>query len=161
MKISMKVWRIQNEVMLAACDSNLLGKRFEEGELHIEIKREFYHESFVTEKAFRNALKMATIINLVGENVIRIAVEEGIIDRDNIIRISSVPHAQAVVMLYWEYLFLYKFVYWQLHANWIWIQIYTALEIAQVATFWTIWIWRDSHVSNSHGKKGRIGKFST
>lgn len=100
MKISMKIWRIQNEVMLAACDSNLLGKRFEEGEFHIEVKKEFYYESFVTERAFRNALKMATIINLVGENVVRIAAEEGIIDRNNVIRISNIPHAQAVVMLY-------------------------------------------------------------
>ncbi len=100
MKISMRIWKTQNETLLAACDSNLLGKRFEEGELHIEIKKEFYHEAYVTEKAFRNALKMATIINLVGENVIKIAIEEGIVNEENIIRISNVPHAQAVVLLY-------------------------------------------------------------
>ncbi|MDP8011275.1 MAG: DUF424 domain-containing protein [Thermoplasmata archaeon] len=100
MKISMHIWKVQNEIMLAACDSNLLGKKFEEGEFHIEVKKEFYHESYVTEKSFRNALKMATIINLVGENVIRIAIEEKIIDENNIIRIKNVPHAQAVVMLF-------------------------------------------------------------
>ncbi|MGC8663250.1 MAG: DUF424 domain-containing protein [Thermoplasmata archaeon] len=100
MKISIHIWKVQNEIMLAACDSNLLGKKFEEGELHIEVKTEFYHKTYTTEKSFRNVLKKATIINLVGENVIRIAIEEGVIDENNIIRISNVPHAQAVVMLF-------------------------------------------------------------
>lgn len=100
MKISMKIWKIQNETMLAACDANLIGKKFEEGEFHIEVRKEFYYERYVSEKVFRNALKTATIINLVGENVINIAIEEHIIDKNNIIRIANVPHAQAVVMFY-------------------------------------------------------------
>jgi len=99
MKIAMKMWKIRDEVMLAACDADLLGKRFEEGEIHIEVRKEFYFETYVSEKTFRNALRMATIINLVGENVIRIAIEEGIVDENNILRIQNIPHAQAVTMI--------------------------------------------------------------
>ena len=98
MKIAMKMWKISGEVVLAACDPDLLGKSFEEGEFHIDVKKDFYFEKFVNEKAFRNALKIATIINLVGENVISIAMEEGIVDIHNIIKIQNIPHAQAVRM---------------------------------------------------------------
>ncbi|MGB9814904.1 MAG: DUF424 domain-containing protein [Thermoplasmata archaeon] len=100
MKIAMRMWKIGDEVVLAACDSNLLGKRYEEGEFHIEVKREFYLDRYVNEKIFRNALRIATVINLVGENVVEIAIDEGIVDRDNIIRIKGIPHAQAVRMRY-------------------------------------------------------------
>ncbi len=96
----MRMWKIGDEVVLAACDSSLLGKRYEEGEFHIEVKREFYLDKYVNEKIFRNALRIATVINLVGENVIEIAIDEGIVDRDNIIRIQGIPHAQAVRMRY-------------------------------------------------------------
>ncbi len=95
----MRMWKIRDDIMLAACDADLLGKRFEEGEIHIEVTREFYFEAYVSEKTFRNSLKIATIINLVGENVVRIAIEEGIVDKDNVLKIENIPHAQAVMMI--------------------------------------------------------------
>ncbi len=98
MKIAMRIWKIRDEVVLAACDPDLLGKRYEEGEFHIEVKKDFYLDKFVNEKTFRNALRIATVINLVGEGVVSIAIEEGLVQRDNIIRIQGIPHAQAVKM---------------------------------------------------------------
>jgi hypothetical protein len=100
MRIAMRLWKIRDEVVLAACDPNLLGKKYEEGDLHIEIKKEFYLDKYVNENAFRNALKIATIINLVGENVVRIAISEGIVEKENVILIQGIPHAQAVRMRY-------------------------------------------------------------
>lgn len=95
--ISMKMYKRRGEVVLAACDRELLGKKFEEGELHIHVREEFYYESFVSEQTFLNSMKLATIINLVGENVVRIAIREGYIDKDNVLRIAGVPHAQMVL----------------------------------------------------------------
>lgn len=94
--ISMKIMRIRNEVILAACDREILGKYFEEGEFHIEVKKEFYHEVYVSKETFINALRTATIVNLVGERVVKIAVEEGFVDEENILWIDGVPHAQMV-----------------------------------------------------------------
>lgn len=96
----MRLWKIRDEVVLAACDPHVLGKRFEEGEFHIEVRKEFYLEKYVNESSFRKALRIATVINLVGENVINIAINEGIVEKDNIIWIEGIPHAQAVRMKY-------------------------------------------------------------
>lgn len=96
--ISMKIIRIRDEILLAACDRELLGKKFTHGELRIEVKKEFYHEVFVSRETFVNALRTATIVNLVGERVIRIAIEEGFVDEENVLWIGKVPHAQIVKM---------------------------------------------------------------
>ncbi len=97
-KIAMKIYRIRGEVMVAACDRQLLGKKFEEGEFHIEVKREFYYESYVSDRTFLNSMKIATIANLVGEHVISLAIREGYIDEDAIIRIEGIPHAQMCLI---------------------------------------------------------------
>lgn len=95
----MKIYRIRGEVMVAACDRELLGKRFEEGEFHIEVKKDFYYESYVSDKTFLNSMKIATIANLVGKHVVTLAIKEGYIDKDAIIRIQGVPHAQMCILL--------------------------------------------------------------
>ena len=84
--------------MVAACDRELLGKRFEEGEYHIEVRKEFYYESYVSDRTFLNSMKIATIANLVGEHVIELAIQEGYIAADAIIRIQGVPHAQMCLL---------------------------------------------------------------
>ncbi|MGC8585778.1 MAG: DUF424 domain-containing protein [Thermoplasmata archaeon] len=97
--ISVKTWRINGENVLAACDAELLGKEFIQGELTLKVFVSFYHDEYVNEEEFVIYLRNATIINLVGKRVINIAIREGIVDKNNIIYIKSVPHAQAVYML--------------------------------------------------------------
>ncbi|MGC8610607.1 MAG: DUF424 domain-containing protein [Thermoplasmata archaeon] len=97
--ISIKMWKVNGEFVLAACDSELLGKEFKEGELTLSVYESFYHERYVDKEEFISYLKSATIINLVGKRVINIAIEEGIVDKNNILYINKIPHAQAVLML--------------------------------------------------------------
>jgi len=96
--IAMKIYKVRGEVMVAACDRELLGRKFEEGELTLDVKESFYYESFVTEQTFLNSMKIATIANLVGERVISLAIKEGFIDKDGIIKIEGVPHAQMFLL---------------------------------------------------------------
>ena len=98
-EIALKVYNTQNEVMVAACDSELLGKTFEEGDFQIQVSPEFYEDVKVNKDTFLSHLGEATIINLVGKTVIDYAVEAGIVDKDGIIKISGVPHAQIFRMM--------------------------------------------------------------
>lgn len=97
--ISMRIIYVRNEIILAACDKELLGKRFVKDNIHLEVKKEFYHEVFVNRETFVNALKIATIANLVGKRVVEIAIEEGFVDKENVLWIGDVPHAQIVKLL--------------------------------------------------------------
>ncbi len=95
--IKMKVYRRGDEVLVAACDADLLGKSFKEGELRIEVSS-FYDGLQVHKNELVRHMKLATIANLVGEKVVGIAIEEGYIDKENIIRIDGIPHAQMVLI---------------------------------------------------------------
>jgi hypothetical protein len=96
--IALKVYNTQNEVMVAACDTELIGKTFEDGDYQIQVSSEFYDDLKVNPETFLSHLQQATIINLVGEHVINHAVKAGILDEEGIIRIKGVPHAQVFKM---------------------------------------------------------------
>ena len=86
------------ELLVAACDAALLGKRFEEGELRLELLPGFYDGERVDRRLFLEVLSLATIANLAGEETVGAAVEAGLVDPECVIQIDGVPHAQLVRM---------------------------------------------------------------
>jgi len=94
--ISLKLKDVGKEKMVAACDEKLLGKTFREGKLKLEVKESFYRGDSANCKELSKALKEATIANLVGETTIQCAIDCGAIDKENVIRIEKIPHAQMV-----------------------------------------------------------------
>jgi len=93
----MKIYRRGKETLVAACDANLIGKTFREGELRLHVSS-FYDGDYVTEEQLLSHLKMATIANLVGKETIRLALKARIIEREGIITVQGVPHAQMVLI---------------------------------------------------------------
>ena len=92
--IYVKIYRVQGEVLLAACDEELLGKTFREGELKLEVKERFYKGELVDESALEGLLEEATIANLTGERCVTKAIELGYVNRERVLYIQGVPHAQ-------------------------------------------------------------------
>lgn len=98
MKFRLKVYRVKGEIVVAVCDSELVGKIFREGDLKIEVKESFYGEEDVNEEEVKRALRMATIANITGKRAVQLAIEMGIIDRENVLKIGDCWHAQMVVI---------------------------------------------------------------
>ncbi len=92
--IWIKEYLTQGEILLAACDEDIIGETFCEGDLQIIVLESFYGGDKVSKEDFVAQLKKATIVNLVGENVIKIALSLELISEDGIIEIAGVPHAQ-------------------------------------------------------------------
>ncbi len=97
--ITMKVTNINGEILLAAADSDLVGKEFRSGKLHINVKPEFYGNMKVSDETFLSTMNICTIANLVGKHVIDLAIKANFIDPENVINIGNVPHAQMAKML--------------------------------------------------------------
>lgn len=91
----MRVFRTQGEILVVVCDEELLGKRFRRGELRLEVKESFYRGEEASVKKCLDALQNATIGNLVG-SIVEEAAKAGMIDRENVIRLQNVLHAQLV-----------------------------------------------------------------
>lgn len=87
--------RTQGEVLVIVCDPELLGKKFKQRELRLDVKESFYRGTEASVKECIAALREATIANLVG-SIVGHAIQAGIIERANVIRIQNVLHAQLV-----------------------------------------------------------------
>ena len=94
--ISIKIHTRNGERLLAACDSELLGRTFAEKGMRLKVSEIFYGGEEITEEALRSRMKGATILNLVGDRTVTIAEEEGYVS--SVIVIDGVKHAQAAVM---------------------------------------------------------------
>jgi hypothetical protein len=97
--ISIKIYKQGNDLLIGACDEELLGKKFEDGKFQIDVSKDFYGGEKISPEDLKKYLQDATIANLVGKLTIKCAIELGLIDPICIIRINGVPHAQMVRML--------------------------------------------------------------
>jgi hypothetical protein len=84
-------------VIVAACDEDLIGKKFEEGQLQLDVKESFYKGDETSEKELIKILKDEVqedaTFNLVGKKVISCALKAGIIKEENVGTIQNVPYA--------------------------------------------------------------------
>ena len=98
--MNVKIHRAYREVV-AICDSNLLGKKFEEGKFQLDVKESFYkgeelgkHDTILL---MRNMAKEDATFNLIGEETIQAGIEAGIIRKEGIKKIQGVPFALILV----------------------------------------------------------------
>ena len=96
MNISINVIKQGRNVLVAACDADLLGKTLKYGKINFEIRRDFYSGILVQVEEAVDLIKTGTIVNLVGHVIVERAVKEKLIHPQAILDISGVPHAQIV-----------------------------------------------------------------
>jgi len=97
--ISIKIYKQGKDLLIGACDEKLIGKKFVEGKLQIDVSKEFYDGQRINTDVLKKYLEDATIANLVGKETIKYAIELGFIDPDCVIKIKGIPHAQMVKMM--------------------------------------------------------------
>lgn len=80
--------------IVAICDSDLIGKKFEEDLLQLDITERFYKGEKMDKDKILSLAADAQSLNIVGEESIKFAIENNLISEDHIIYIKGVPHAQ-------------------------------------------------------------------
>jgi len=81
--------------VVAVCDRELINTTIRGGTMTVTISEAFYGNTPSSEAEVREALRTAGNINLMGERVVRLATEMGLIDAGSCIMIGTVPHAQV------------------------------------------------------------------
>lgn len=94
--IYMKIHRATGDTILAACDEEVLGNTYRGEDTKITVSETFYNGRLVTEEEFIDHMEDVTIMNLVGERAVSIAIEKGHVSEDCILDIGGVKHAQVV-----------------------------------------------------------------
>ena len=87
--------------IVALCDSDLIGKTFEEGIRQIELTTNFFQGEEKTEPEILEIIETGCAedytFNIVGEDSIKVALKSGIIDNKGIVRIQGIPIALVLL----------------------------------------------------------------
>jgi hypothetical protein len=87
--------------VVAICDSEILGKKFEEGRLQLDLSGSFFMGEEKTEEEVREIIedqkREDATFNIAGEKACRLALEAGLIDQSGISRVDGVPVALALL----------------------------------------------------------------
>jgi hypothetical protein len=92
------VFRTPTDTLLAAADEELIGKVLRDEKFKLNVSENFYKEVLVEDNALRDLLSMCSIANLVGRRSVGLALDLGLISKENIIYIQGIPHAQFTTM---------------------------------------------------------------
>ncbi|HUZ79649.1 MAG TPA: DUF424 family protein [Thermoplasmata archaeon] len=97
--IVMRVHRVRSEIVVAACDAELLGRELPIGPGHAtKVTPQFYGERQVSLEELLWALEQATSANLLGPRVLRAAEEAGYVGAGGSGTLGGVPHAMIFSM---------------------------------------------------------------
>ena len=87
----MRTTKYQDSLMINICDIELIGSRLQEGELLIDITREYFQQEIIEAVEAEELLRTCSIANLVGERIVSQAVQLKLAKERSIRRISGVP----------------------------------------------------------------------
>jgi hypothetical protein len=87
--------------VVAICDTELLGKKFEQGKVQLDLTGEFFNGEDKTEdevlEIVKNADSEDATFNIVGKQSVQLALKAGIIDKKGIKKIQKVPFALTLL----------------------------------------------------------------
>ena len=88
-----KVFRVGEQVLVAACDADLLGKTLQsERGLELRVSERFYGGETLTAEQTCEALRAATSLNLIGDAIVQLALSSGYGHPDSVVKIGRVSH---------------------------------------------------------------------
>lgn len=96
MDVYVNIKKMGRNVLLAICDAEILGRTLREGKIVFCVKEDFYKGARVSIEEAVSMMENSTIVNMVGRNVVRKAIEKGYVHPDAVLNIEGIPHAQVV-----------------------------------------------------------------
>lgn len=93
MRVYLKVHTKNDIETVACCDEGLLNKVYKEGNLKIEISNQFFGGRLLDLEDAILILKEATFFNIVGEKIIKKAVECKLLPKEGVRFINGIPMA--------------------------------------------------------------------
>lgn len=87
--------------VVAICDEDLIGKKFEQEEFQLDVKESFFKGEQVSEEKLvsivKAHLKEDATFNIIGEKSINVLLSEGLISEDAVKKIDNVPFALVLM----------------------------------------------------------------
>ena len=85
-----------NNVLLAICDEELLGKTLREGKIVFKISEDFYKGKKISIDQAVSMIENSTIINIIGNECVKKAIENGFVHPEAVLKIEGISHVQIM-----------------------------------------------------------------
>jgi len=96
LEVYVKIRKWGSQILLAACDAEVLGKTLQNSNITFEVKEEFYKGFKTNIEEAVSLIEKSTIANLVGTKIVKKAIERGYVHPEAVIEICGVLHAQII-----------------------------------------------------------------
>jgi len=97
-----KIHKSQNiRPVVAICDSEIIGKKFEEGKKQLDVRENFYKGVEMNAEDALKFIQRQTVedasFNIVGKESIEIALKAGIISKEGVHKIKGIPFSLVLL----------------------------------------------------------------
>ncbi len=98
MKVLLNIIKTQGMTLINVCQKELLGKKFREGDLVLDVSEKFYDGELVEIDYAFSLIDEATVMSIVGNDAVEEAIKRGIVHKDSVLNIAGVKIAQVYNM---------------------------------------------------------------
>jgi hypothetical protein len=90
-RYGLRTMKYQGSTMINICDIELIGLKLEQGELIVDLSKEYFQQEIIEDSQAERLLRSCSIANLVGERIVKMALDLRYAKEVTIKRISGVP----------------------------------------------------------------------
>ncbi len=83
--------KYQETQMINICDLSLIGKEINQGDFSISISKDYFYSEEITKEDAIKILKSSSIINLVGKDIVDLALSLNLAKKNSVKIIENVP----------------------------------------------------------------------
>ena len=83
-------------MLVVITDSDIIGKKFEEDRLQLDLTKKFYHGEAKNKEEVKKIMMTARHLHLTGKGTVAIAAEMNLVNPKKIIFIDNIPHAEIM-----------------------------------------------------------------
>jgi hypothetical protein len=97
-EVYVRTIRHGGDTLVVVCDVEILGKTLEGGRVPFKVNENFYKGIRAEVEEAIEAMRKATICNIVGKKIVEAAIENRLVQRAAVIYFGDIPHAQLLIM---------------------------------------------------------------
>ncbi len=83
-------------LLIVITDADIIGKKFEEERLQLDLTKKFYQGEIKSKEETKQIMLGARHLHLTGKGAVAIGVEMDLVDSKKIIFIDKIPHAEIM-----------------------------------------------------------------
>jgi len=84
--------------ILVISDKEIIGRKFEEGKLQLDLSKDFYQGEEMEEEKVKELVNDAYVLHLTGKKTIEFFTKLGLVKKENVLTVDGIPHAEVCLI---------------------------------------------------------------